>query len=101
MRINTECLLTVLQSHLMEEAARCLALSEAGSRKAKSSSRASARFPAGLEWELLNADAVVLLGLTHALRYVKQPLVLWVHLCASFLQRVVYGLRPVHVCSIS
>lgn len=27
------------------------------------------RFHHGLEWEILNADAVVLLGLTHALRY--------------------------------
>ena len=27
------------------------------------------RFHYGLEWEILNADAVVLLGLTHALRY--------------------------------
>ena len=59
----------------MTEASRCLALSETGARKQIKAPKAknhSSRFPAGLEWEIINADAVVLLGLTHALRYVLQ-----------------------------
>lgn len=53
----------------MAEATRCLTLSEAGARSQQKApkSRANQRFPPGLEWEILNADAVVLLGLTHAL----------------------------------
>lgn len=55
----------------MVEASRCLALSEAGARKKMKASQVNhhSRFPVGIEWEILNADAVVLLGLTHALRY--------------------------------
>ncbi|KAG5641413.1 hypothetical protein DXG03_005269 [Asterophora parasitica] len=79
-----------METGLMTEASRLLALSEAGARRqiksssssssafssltsAFSSSAAAAspptsgRFPPGLEWEILNADAVVLLGLTNAL----------------------------------
>ena len=64
----------------MTEAARCLSLSEAGSRKKLKSgnggragvgARVVSRFPPGLEWEILVADAVVMLGLTHALRYLS------------------------------
>jgi hypothetical protein len=59
----------------MTEAARCLSLSEAGARKQLKNGNGgkagmASRFPAGLEWEILLADAVVMLGLTHALRYV-------------------------------
>jgi len=60
----------------MTEASRCLALSEAGTRKQMRTAKPKdiqhhSRFHYGLEWEILNADAVVLLGLTHALRYVS------------------------------
>lgn len=47
----------------MSEASRCLALSEAGAKK-----KLKTRKGSGLEWEILQADAVVLLGLTNALR---------------------------------
>ncbi|KJA17945.1 hypothetical protein HYPSUDRAFT_218539 [Hypholoma sublateritium FD-334 SS-4] len=60
-----------MESGLMAEATRCLAISEAGARQqtrgAKSDMAYRGRFTHGLEWEILNADAVVLLGLTHAL----------------------------------
>ncbi|KAJ3882225.1 hypothetical protein F5051DRAFT_394876 [Lentinula edodes] len=62
-----------LDSSKMGEAARLLSLAEAGSRTAlkaaaKSKSRfASTAFPPGLEYEIANADTVVLLGVTHAL----------------------------------
>jgi hypothetical protein len=57
----------------MTEASRVLALAEAGAKKKSKvarESRGSHRFQPGLEWEVLQADAVVLLGLTSALRYV-------------------------------
>jgi len=57
----------------MEEATRCLAESEAGAKKqarAAKSLPSTHRFDAGMEWEVMHADAVVLLGLTHALGYV-------------------------------
>ncbi|KAJ3873990.1 hypothetical protein F5051DRAFT_417949 [Lentinula edodes] len=61
-----------LETSKMSEATRLLALAEVGSRAAlktaaKSKSRASAAFPPGLEYEIANADTVVLLGITHAL----------------------------------
>ncbi|KAJ7478215.1 hypothetical protein FB451DRAFT_1241639 [Mycena latifolia] len=74
-----------MESGLMGEAARLLTLSEAGARKAAADAKransnkggaggsgegrgdGNGRFAPGLEWEILNADAVVLLGLTHAL----------------------------------
>ncbi|KAF5378316.1 hypothetical protein D9615_008805 [Tricholomella constricta] len=58
-----------METALMAEASRCLALSEAGARRHVKSASPSpnSRFPPGLEWEILNADAVVLLGLTNAL----------------------------------
>jgi hypothetical protein len=53
-----------------------LALSEAGTRKQMKAPKKkyNTRFPQGLEWEVLNADVVVLLGMTHALRCVKGTL---------------------------
>ncbi|KAJ7594210.1 outer membrane protein Iml2/Tetratricopeptide repeat protein 39 [Mycena floridula] len=59
-----------LETDQMAEAARCLTLAEAGSRKllkSATSKPSSHRFPAGIDMEILNADAVVLLGITHAL----------------------------------
>ncbi|KAJ3986595.1 hypothetical protein F5890DRAFT_1502964 [Lentinula detonsa] len=61
-----------LEASKMTEATRLLALAEAGSRTAlkaaaKSKTKASAAFPPGLEYEIANADTVVLLGITHAL----------------------------------
>ena len=59
----------------MAEATRCLELSEAGTRQRMRIPKPRdlvhhGRFPYGLEWEILNADAVILLGLTHTLKYV-------------------------------
>jgi hypothetical protein len=80
----------------MTEASRVLALAEAGAKKKSKVARGSHRFAPGVEWEVLQADAVVLLGLTSALRYVPLS---WfrTHLTHVHWQRVVYGLSPVHV----
>ncbi len=53
----------------MEEAAKSLTLSEAGSRKQMNTakSKTNEQQPAGIEWEIVNADSIVLLGITHAL----------------------------------
>jgi hypothetical protein len=75
-----------MESGLMAEAARLLAASEAGAKRAVADAKArkgavtsnsnnngigrgdgGGRFAPGLEYEILQADAVVLLGLTHAL----------------------------------
>ncbi|KAF5323690.1 hypothetical protein D9619_012884 [Psilocybe cf. subviscida] len=55
-----------METGLMTEASRCLALSEAGTRKYMRMSKPKSgtggyqgRFPHGLEWEIVNADAVV------------------------------------------
>lgn len=60
------------QVGLMGEAARCLSESEAGAKKrsktTKSANSGKSSFPPGIEFEILHADAVVLLGLVHALR---------------------------------
>ncbi|EAU84983.2 hypothetical protein CC1G_04079 [Coprinopsis cinerea okayama7 len=58
-----------METNQVTEASRCLALSETGTRKQMKAPKAKthSRFPAGLEWDIINADAVVLLGLTHAL----------------------------------
>ncbi|KAI0748463.1 outer membrane protein Iml2/Tetratricopeptide repeat protein 39 [Daedaleopsis nitida] len=59
-----------METGLMAEASRLLALSEAGSKKYLKLSKYSSQttqFPPGTEWELLHSDAVILLGLTHAL----------------------------------
>lgn len=56
----------------MEDAIRCLTLSEQGAKKYLKLAKASPsghRFQPGIEWEVLHTDAVVLLGLTHALGY--------------------------------
>ncbi|KAF5389207.1 hypothetical protein D9757_003471 [Collybiopsis confluens] len=63
-----------LEASQMSEASRLLALAETGSKLAlkaatkQSKSKASAAFPPGFEFEIVNADATVLLGITHALR---------------------------------
>lgn len=55
----------------MEDAAQCLEASQAGSKKyMKLAKSPSHRFSPGIEWEILHTDAVLLLGLTHALRFV-------------------------------
>ncbi|KIK39840.1 hypothetical protein CY34DRAFT_88473 [Suillus luteus UH-Slu-Lm8-n1] len=59
-----------METGLMDEATRCLTASEAGAKKqarAAKSLPSVHRFDAGMEWEIMHADAVVLLGLTHAL----------------------------------
>ncbi|KAL4064823.1 hypothetical protein V8B97DRAFT_1986391 [Scleroderma yunnanense] len=59
-----------MEAELMEDATRCLALSEQGAKKylkLAKSLPAGHRFQPGIEWEVLHTDAVVLLGLTHAL----------------------------------
>lgn len=58
-----------MEAHVIEEANRCLALAEAGTRKFTKSKKhvENHRFHPGVEWEILNADTVVLLGLLHAL----------------------------------
>ncbi|KAK0211394.1 outer membrane protein Iml2/Tetratricopeptide repeat protein 39 [Desarmillaria ectypa] len=58
-----------MESAKMEEAAKSLAQSEAGSRKQikAAKSKTNSRLPPGIEWEIVNADSVVLLGITHAL----------------------------------
>ena len=62
----------------MGEAARCLGESEAGAKKRSKETRGGGggagdstpqrNFPPGLEYEILQADAIVLQGLVHALR---------------------------------
>ncbi|KAF5337705.1 hypothetical protein D9758_017342 [Tetrapyrgos nigripes] len=53
----------------MAEATRLLGLGDAASKKAMKNKDmwSKTRFPPGIEWEILNADAVVLMGITHAL----------------------------------
>ncbi|KAK7443214.1 Mitochondrial outer membrane protein iml2 [Stygiomarasmius scandens] len=53
----------------MAEAARILGLADAASKKAMRNKEmwTKTRFTPGLEWEIMNADAVVLQGITHAL----------------------------------
>jgi hypothetical protein len=56
----------------MEDATRCLESSQAGSKKymkLAKSYKPSHRFSPGIEWEVIHTDTVLLLGLTHALRY--------------------------------
>jgi hypothetical protein len=58
---------------LMAEVARCLEMSEVASRQRMRLPKSKdlsyhGRFQHGLEWEILNADAVILLGLTHTLK---------------------------------
>jgi hypothetical protein len=59
-----------MESEKVAEASRCLTLSEAGAKKQMKLTKGAksvTRFPAGLEWEILHADVVVLLGLSNAL----------------------------------
>ncbi|KAG6816915.1 hypothetical protein H0H93_007636, partial [Arthromyces matolae] len=59
-----------METGLLAEASKCLSLSEAGAKrqlKTATRSHSKHRFAPGLEYEILNADAVVLLGLTNAL----------------------------------
>ncbi|KAI5121532.1 hypothetical protein M0805_002592 [Coniferiporia weirii] len=60
-----------METGLMSEAARCLSESEASAKKQSKATRATnsgkGSFPAGIEFEILQADAVVLQGLVHAL----------------------------------
>ena len=60
----------------MEEATRSLTLAENGAKKMTKSAKSSSekgRFPLGVEWEILQADAIILLGLTYVLRLVYFP----------------------------
>jgi hypothetical protein len=61
-----------MQTGRLAEATRCLTLAEAGAKKQirVSKAKGTSRFPAGTEWEVIHADSVVLLGLTHAFTYV-------------------------------
>ncbi|KAF5347916.1 hypothetical protein D9756_010118 [Leucocoprinus leucothites] len=58
-----------METQAIEEANRCLTFAEAGTRKYTNTRQQveNHRFHPGVEWEILNADAVVLLGLCHAL----------------------------------
>lgn len=67
-----------METPLLEAAARSLAVAEAGAKREGKRERAIAstittsgsergRFPKGLEWDVLEADAGMLHGLTHAL----------------------------------
>ena len=65
-----------LQVSLVAEANRLLALAEAGAKKqarATKAARSGARFPQGIEYELIHADTIILLGLTNAIRSVPSP----------------------------
>ncbi|KAJ3510909.1 hypothetical protein NMY22_g15821 [Coprinellus aureogranulatus] len=64
-----------MEANVVTEASKQLALADTASKKwakdavsGKSKSKDYySRFPAGMEWEIINADAIVLLGLTNAL----------------------------------
>ncbi|EJD00336.1 uncharacterized protein FOMMEDRAFT_159009 [Fomitiporia mediterranea MF3/22] len=60
-----------METNLMGEAARCLSESEAGAKKGsrtnKSANGGKSSFPPGIEFEILQADVIVLQGLVHAL----------------------------------
>ncbi len=53
----------------MADAGKALAEAESSLKQAvkNQSRKSSTRYPAGLEWEVLHADATVMLGLTQAL----------------------------------
>ena len=56
----------------MAEASKSLTNAEAGAKRQAKSTKGSAKnpngqFPTGMEWDVLQADAIVLLGLTQAL----------------------------------
>jgi hypothetical protein len=84
----------------MVDASHCLSLAEAGTKKQiknSKSSKSSHRFQSGIEWEILQADAVVLLGLTHALRYAPFNKSWFSYLPISVYQRIVLGIYAMHV----
>ncbi|KAF9220192.1 hypothetical protein BS17DRAFT_788069 [Gyrodon lividus] len=59
-----------MEFDLMEDATECLALSEQVAKRQIKLAKASPsphRFPPGTEWEVIHTDALVFLGLTHAL----------------------------------
>ncbi|KAH0826932.1 hypothetical protein J3R83DRAFT_4555 [Lanmaoa asiatica] len=59
-----------MEPELMEDATQCLESSQAGAKKymkLAKSCKPLHRFTPGIEWEVLHTDAVLLLGLTHAL----------------------------------
>jgi hypothetical protein len=56
----------------MGEAVKTLGAAEAGAKKQvkiSKSGKQTGRFPAGLEWEVVSADAIILNGATNVLRY--------------------------------
>lgn len=61
----------VIQADLINEATRLLNLAEAKARKEAKAAKADTqtrRFPPSLEYEVLHADSILLLGLAQALR---------------------------------
>lgn len=59
-----------MESALIDEAVKALNEGESAARarlKVSKSAASLTRFPAGTEWEMLHADAIVLQGMTHAL----------------------------------
>ena len=89
------------KAHAIEEANRCLTLAEAGTRKFTKLRKhvENHRFHPGVEWEILNADTVILLGLLHALRYVL--LSCSTSIVAHHPQWILHGLSSVPVCLVS
>ena len=58
---------------MVAEASQALAESEASAKNEVRAAKivpSTTRFPAGTEWELLHSDAVILHGISHALRFV-------------------------------
>ncbi|KZV92878.1 hypothetical protein EXIGLDRAFT_836136 [Exidia glandulosa HHB12029] len=59
-----------METELLAEAARCLGAADTGAKaqgQAAKSQAATSRFGAGVEWEVLRADAAVMTGLTQAI----------------------------------
>lgn len=59
-----------MESALIDEAVKALNEGETAARSQHKLTKAApsvTKFPAGIEWEMLHADALVLQGLTHAL----------------------------------
>jgi hypothetical protein len=94
------------QPCLIAEALKSLSHAEAEAKKrAKSEKKKAAahRFPTAIEWELLHADAIIILGLIDAMRYGaltssftsgsltrsgKQPVVWWIDAVSVFSEQV-------------
>lgn len=63
----------------MAEAQLALSQCEAATKKlakAAKGTKSASSFPPGTEWELLHSDAVILLGVTHALRLAAHSCIL-------------------------